>query len=361
MKFYRINLAALAILFVFSTAFGQSRKPISPEEQSQYLVSIKAGAINFAEGDVSFKRDETGWGTLIMGDDLRDGDVVKTGADGHVEILLNPGSYLRLSENTELVFTDTALDALNLKLVRGAAIVEASVVEEPIAVVTSGAEYSIQEKGLYRINVNQDGSSEIFVRNGKVMVAGTKVKKGKKALIAGSTPVVTKFDKKEETTFDLWSKDRARTLIAANKQLSNRRLKSTLANSNVLGMWLYDPVMGFCTFLPGYGGFSSPYGWGYSRYNPYWYNYGWGYSGGYYNGGSSSGGQNTGTGGGTASNPGTGTGGGHKGGHKGGGAAGPPRLPNPGRGRDFGGAPSIPRTEMPAPSSGGGKGHRHGN
>src|SRR4051794_27998171 len=108
MKLTKTILSLLVLIVAATSAFAQDRKPLSSDEQNQYLVSARAGVINVAEGEVSFKRDKADWAKLISGDDLQAGDTVKTSANGRVEILLTPGNYLRLAENTECVLTNPA-------------------------------------------------------------------------------------------------------------------------------------------------------------------------------------------------------------------------------------------------------------
>jgi hypothetical protein len=308
MKSNRIMLSAAAIIIALTTStFGQDRKPISADEQSQYVVSARAGAVNATEGTSDFKRGRSDWDPLIAGDDLRAGDTVRTGDDGLVEVLLNPGSFLRLAPNSEFVFSSTSTHHLRLKINRGTAIVEASAIDAPITVkVGDSTEFSIARAGLYRFVLEPDGRALATVRKGRIEFGGKKVKDGKMIIVGANQPVIASFDKKVEDEFDLWSKGRSRALIAANKRLSQRIIRRSVSLAWGGNLWLHDPGYGY-TFLP-YGRFRSPYGGGYQTCNPYynsWRNYGNGNSGGGYAGGGSgggysgggSGGRNTGGGG----------------------------------------------------------------
>jgi hypothetical protein len=286
------------------TAVAQERKKLSADEMGKYVVSAKAGIVSIIDGDVSIKRDKSDWRPLLEGDELKPADVIKTGATGRVEILLNPGTYLRIAENSQFDFqTITSLN-LQMKLLNGAAILEAGVIETPIRFATPQYEFTITRPGLFRFSSDASSQSALFVRKGKVKVAGVDVKEGKKVVVTDNTPPdVEAFDKKAEDDFDTWSKGRAKTIIAANKQLSDKRMRASLVSSSYNDLWVYDPWARIYTFLPGTLGFSSPYGGGYSRCNPYWYNnpsYGWG---GYHgnNGGGTGSGTSAGNGGGTAS------------------------------------------------------------
>jgi FecR-like protein len=330
MKYTKIALVLLAVLAFSGTCLAQDRKPLPPTERNMYVVSAKAGAVNIVEGVASYKRDADNWDMLIAGDDLKNGDAVKTGSDGRLEVLLNPGSYLRIGQNTEFVFIDTALDQLKIELLRGSASIEVAVGDGQIGtlatIVTPEGEFYIVRGGIYRFNVEQ-GRVEAFVRKGKLMiraqtglagakpemvaisdghnkaiVPGTPISEGKRVVLEGSQTSILAFNKKEEDSFDLWSKDRASMLIAAHKKLSGFGRRSSLI-SNV---WVYNPFFGCYAFLPGYFGYSSPYGCRYGFYNTSWWRRH--YGDGDFRGGGTGGGIGSGRGGGSGSGSGSGGG-----------------------------------------------------
>lgn len=268
MKLNKIAYALTAIFLIAASAQAQERKTLSNDEQSQYVVSAKAGIVNIAEGDVSYERGGK-VDMLIASDVLRPGDVVRTGRNGRAEILLNPGSYLRLSTNSEFSFSDTTIHMLELKLLKGSAIIEASVIEEAITVITPQGKFPLVNGGLYRFNVGANGSSEIITRKGKAEVGGVMIKEGKKAMITVGAPVITSFNKKSEDDFDIWSRDRAKIIVAANNKLSNRALRRNTSLSMSGNAWIFNPFWGTYTYLPGYWGIYSPYGYGYNRCSPY--------------------------------------------------------------------------------------------
>src|SRR5687767_10473737 len=112
-------LAALCLCAVVATGQAQSR--------DARFISAKAGGVNYVAGKVTFRRaGETRWVALSANDDLKTGDVVKTGDHGLVEVLLNPGSYLRLGGNSEFELVDSSLDDLRVGLKSGSAVVEAT-------------------------------------------------------------------------------------------------------------------------------------------------------------------------------------------------------------------------------------------
>ncbi|MGA9774033.1 MAG: FecR family protein [Blastocatellia bacterium] len=309
MKIIKTTLATLIILFAAVSALAQDRKPIPQDEQSMYVVSAKAGVINLIEGDVSYMRDKAAWSKLTSGDELREGDTVKTGANSRAEVLLTPGCYLRLAENTGFVLSDTSVNKFKIEILEGSALIEASVIEDPMTVATPKTEFSIIRKGLYRFNVSNDGKAEAAVRKGRINVGQTFVKGDKKAIYDNGTLAIASYGKKDTDSFDQWSKDRSKTLIAANRNLSNRNIDRRALFGFVSNVWIRDSRCGCYTFLPFGYGFSSPYGGDYAVCNPFWYSYRPrpGYGNGYGNGSGSGGGSGGGNHGGY---PGKGGGGG---------------------------------------------------
>jgi hypothetical protein len=286
MRYTKITLLLVVILLsAISVAADDKKKTSSSDDQSLYIVSAKSGVISIIDGDVTFKRGTSAWEVLLEGDELKAGDVIKTGTTGRVEILLNPGTYLRIAENSEFAFPDVAAFKLKLSLLKGTAILESSVVDVSIKFTTPQYMFTITQSGLYRFTATPEGRSELMVRKGRLLVAGAQIKEGKKIVVENGPPQILSFDKKAEDDFEIWSKTRAKTIIAVNKQLSNSRVKNSITAGYYSGAWVYDPFSRAYTFLPGWGGLSSPYGYGYSRCNPYWYGYsngnnGWGNNGG---------------------------------------------------------------------------------
>ena len=327
MRITRIVIGTAGILLAATSVLAQDRKPIPRGEMNKYVVSAKAGVVNLAEGDVRvirarpFAMPET----LISGDELQSGDIVKTGETGRAEILLNPGCYLRLGEQSEFVFLFDNFTSDKLKLLRGSAVLEASAIDSSILVETPKASFEIARDGLYRFNVGADGRAEVAVRKGRVFVGDTTIKQGKRAVVAGSTAVIAKLNKKEADALDDWSKDRAKALIALNSGLSNSSMTRTLGMSFMRNSWIYDPFCRCYTFLPFGSGIASPYGWNYPVCNPYGYYY----YGGRYNNGGSTGGSGSGSGGGhPSSGGGAGGGSGSGGGGSSGGGGGHPARPS---------------------------------
>jgi hypothetical protein len=282
-----ILLSGLVVLSSVALTQAQNRE--------RFGISAQAGGVNAVSGEVTMKRQGQEPKMVTSQDDLISGDVLTTNDASHAEILLNPGTYLRLAENSELVLVDNSLDNLQIKLNHGSAIIEATGpdgVEQHIPVVTEQEKLTIIRAGIYRINA-MPGVTELLVQKGRVRVGSDPkniVKGGKKLTFRNSTPPsIAKLTKLDRDDFDGWSKDRGKTLARANDKLSRRQVNAYLSQGSWRslrsarfgrwGFWAWSPFASCYTFMPFYYGWGSPYGGWYGSYAGYGR---WGYYGGSY-------------------------------------------------------------------------------
>jgi hypothetical protein len=261
------------------------------QNREKYVISAKAGGVNSVDGNVTVTRAGKSQ-MLTAQDDLSAGDLVTTGAASQVEVLLNPGSYLRVGENSAFELADNSLENIRVRLTKGSAIVEATGLDDTelhINLVTERARILIVRRGVYRINAAAD-STELLVRKGRALVndnSSNSIKSGNEVVFRGGSVVTTKLGKKQQDQFDDWSKARANTLARANEKLSARGLNSYLSTinsfdwafsaANPYGIWAFSGLSRCFTFLPFYYGWSSPYGHYYGLYfDQYWPGGRWG-------------------------------------------------------------------------------------
>jgi hypothetical protein len=278
--FTTLSAALLVAAFVLSVSLmgnGQDRE--------RYVISARAGGVNVVTGRATLRpHGNLEWRQLTIKEDLETGDLVRTDLDGRVEMLLNPGSYMRIGENSEFELTDSSLDNLEVRLIRGTAIVEVTGADDAdlfIGITTPHTRMSIIRRGLYRVNVMPGDATELIVRKGRVILedSHTKVKGGNKVVFSSGSFSVAKLenaDKKD--SLDTWSKDRAQDLAKANSEISRRTLTTFAASFRHdwsyfgsyrnSGFWLFSPRARCYTFIPYSADYLSPYGGGY--YNSLW-------------------------------------------------------------------------------------------
>ncbi len=277
----------LSILAGAFIALAGAQAPVS----AQYVISARAGVINYTTGPVSYRpSSDSSWTSLSSAEAitlprLSEGDHLKTEAWGKAEVLLNPGSYLRLGRSAEIVMQSTDLAATAFELLTGSAILEVGNLQKgfSISVRTPHTLVRIERDGLYRIDVDPDGT-RLIVRKGEARIRqadGTlkRIKKNKAVMVRAQGYEIVAFSKARQDELDLWSADRAELLLAANQAVLRR--SRYWSGVNFWGStWIYDPFFGCYTFLPWGYPFWSVYGFGYYGC-PYWRNWGGFWSGAY--------------------------------------------------------------------------------
>ena len=278
----RIFGVAIAAFVCFAGLSAQDRDAIAAAAGDKYVISAKAGGVNFVTGAVGVVRSAGKSGYLLKGDKLAVGDRVSTGADGKAEILLNPGSYLRLGPSSAIEFKTTALEDLQIRLDSGSAMFEVFAAEDfTVTVSTPKSSTVLIESGVYRVDVEADGTGKVAVWKGKAQLgddAAAIVKSGREAAISAGQASIVKFDRDDKDELEIWSKERAKELAKLTGKLQRDNMRTSLMRSylgrswnmyNSFGLWVYDPFSRNHCFLPFGLGWGSPYGYGFG--NSLWY------------------------------------------------------------------------------------------
>lgn len=272
------SLTVFAVMFVLvGFSFAQSDR-VTAALGDKYVISAKAGAVNFIEGSVTVVRPDGTSGSLIKGDTVGVGDKVSTGANAKAEVLLNPGSYLRLGGNSSFEFKTTELDDLKLFVEKGSAVLEVFASNDfEVKIDTPKAGFVIIQSGIYRVDI-LDGQGTLNVIKGRAEVAGLtdeQIKSGRRAVLTEGVASISKYKSGDPDGLEAWSKSRSKELTKISSSLEARTLRPTLMRSflgngwnmyNSFGLWVYDPFRGVNCFLPFGMGWGSPYG--------YYYGYG---------------------------------------------------------------------------------------
>ena len=219
-------LAALTIAW-FSVALSATRISAQEESYEGFMNGVRA---NMVKGKAAYQRKD-GMFDLEAGLKLEKGDSIKTANNAYAELLLQPGNYLRLGSNTDLEILDDEHDRMKLKLHQGVVNLEILTRDNPmsffggidlhelIRVITPDSEVFITEGGIFRIDASREGRTELIARNGSAYIDGKEVKKKRRAVVSNHDVSITDIDPKNEDAFDTWNRERAGTLIQANKLL----------------------------------------------------------------------------------------------------------------------------------------------
>src|ERR1041385_1384252 len=108
----------------------------------QYMISAKAGLVNYVDGEAYVRLHEQ----------AAVGVPIHTSANAHVELLLTPGTFLRIGADSNVVLDSADLTHIAVRVLDGTALVEAADVDKhaPIRVTTGNLQTLIVSRGLYR-------------------------------------------------------------------------------------------------------------------------------------------------------------------------------------------------------------------
>ncbi|MBN9660597.1 MAG: FecR domain-containing protein [Acidobacteria bacterium] len=231
---------------------------------AQNAISAKAGMINVAEGDI-FLVDAKGVESPVQPKpsefiDIKEGQTLKT-TEGRVEVLLTPGAFLRMADNSSFKLFSNRLSDVRLDVQSGVVMVEAAELLEDnhLTVLTKDAVVTVTKAGLYRFEA-EPASIRVYMGELVVDQNGQKTTlKGGRELVAtagGWTP--GKFDAKDTDPLFRWSKRRSGYIAMANVSAARQ---STPRNGFLgSGSWMYNPYFGFATFIPYADTLRSPFG-----------------------------------------------------------------------------------------------------
>jgi hypothetical protein len=287
-KLARISSALAAMSVMGAVCYAQS------------VTSAHSGTLHYSEGEVSID------GTPVQSKvgkfpEVKEQGVLST-ALGRAEVLLTPGVFLRLGENSSIKMLDTRLVSTRVDILSGNVILESDdpqmdLKDSPVVVLYKGYEIRIQKHGLLELN-SDPGQLKVFKGEALVELAAGSgvnnravVKEGK--MLPFSAALLTeKFDDKVGDDLYLWARDRSQVMSAANMS-SARSLSSSIGSGYATGYgmlspgmgawtggWYFNQFMDMYTFVPLNGTLVSPFGYGffspatiYGYYSPstYWY------------------------------------------------------------------------------------------
>ncbi len=269
------NLAMLGALILSIPAFGQQQPG--------------PGALNYVEGAVFL-----GMQPLHPHDvgsvTLKSGQVLST-KDGKAEMLLTPGVFLRLDNNSAVEMLIPDLTHTQVELLRGRAAMEVDELykQNDLEVVDGGVITQMIQTGYYEFDASHP---KVIVFKGKAAVEVVdgkyKVVKGHHQFFLSPNETDKPLTAEKPQSFDMgdarddlynWNSLRSQYLAEANNELAPQYAGMSGFDPG----WYWDPWAWDYTFI-GMDPYWSPFGFGFF---PPWYGGIWGgmyYGGGYYGG-----------------------------------------------------------------------------
>jgi len=231
------------------------------------------GTVNYIEGAVYLNGSQLT--TKDLGNvTVEPGQEIST-ENGKAELLLTPGVFLRLDENSMVKMVSPDLALTQVQLEKGRAGIEVDEIhdENNLQVIDAGVTTRLNKRGYYEFDANQP-TAMVFKGEAHVQVGGNKWEKVKGehqvVLSAGAEPKPQKFDK-DDAKDDLynWNNLRSQYMAEANNQMAAEYTGPYSGPG-----WYWDP-WSFGYAYMGVGPFASPFGWGFYPYgwggfSPYW-------------------------------------------------------------------------------------------
>jgi FecR-like protein len=257
-KWAQVVLGLFVILAVIVSANAQTER--SANQQG------RPGSLNYVEGRVLMGTEvidpkSVGSAELEAGQTL-------TTEEGKAEILLTPGAFLRLGDNSAVKVISLGLTNTELQVRKGRALIEVAEIhkENDLRVRVNEVTTELVKDGLYEFDADLnlvrvfDGKADVQRDSTQVEVKG-----GHQSSFNASLLKSEKFDEKlyKDDLYN-WSSLRSQYLAEAN---------TDAARTYVVGGpgwwgagWYWDPWYSAYTFIPASGFLFSPFGWGF--YSP---------------------------------------------------------------------------------------------
>jgi hypothetical protein len=253
---------------------------------AQYVISAHSGVVQYVEG-TAYLNDNPVEPKVGQFPDIKENQVFRT-AEGKAEVLLTPGVFLRLAENSSIRMVSTKLMDTRVEVLSGSAMVECDDLakDNAIMLLYKGNSMLLVKRGLYRVDAEQ-GIFKVY--DGEAIVKGQSgqltLHRGKETALNGVL-MAENFDPKADDDLYRWSDRRSSYLAKANVSSANS-LNNSYAGGGFWNGWQFNPMFGMYTYVPYDGYLFSPFGYGFwspynvwqSGYYPIYYGGGGGSSG----------------------------------------------------------------------------------
>jgi hypothetical protein len=228
----------------------------------QAVISTRSGLVHFFEGAVSIGGQplETHFGKFTA---IPEGAELRTGM-GRAEVLLTPGVFLRIGENSAIRMVATALADTRVEVLAGSAMMESAESAAGTSVTVIYKDWNIRQahEGSYRVDCDPP---RLQVRGGTVEAWATgaapvTVKQGEDLPFAGVL-VPESSEVEPPDSLNDWSQGRAQSISADNAIAADIQDPASLSSSYVpADAFTYFPLLGYSPMGSSLGAYGGLYG-----------------------------------------------------------------------------------------------------
>jgi len=283
------------------------------DEPEDYEVNARVVRISMTSGDVSLKRNgNTDWEKARLNFPLVEGDTVSTDRESRLELQIDARNFVRISSGSVLRIVTLRDEGVALSVMEGTATIRLAKFDrshEYFEIDAPRTTLAAEKKGLYRVDVPQEGRVRFTVRDGGSAriysdTAGFQLRDGRAAELAFTADNTGDWEfvaAGPSDAIDAWVSDRERYLaqrLRYDVQYYDEYVWGA-EDLDAYGDWAYTTDFGW-TWRPhatvvnayydwapyryGYWTWCPPYGWTWVGYEPWgWapYHYGrWVYDNG---------------------------------------------------------------------------------
>ena len=256
-----------------------------PNSQGDQLRQAVPGTVNYVQGAVYLDGQQlnakaVGNATVQRGEEI-------TTAQGKAEVLLTPGVFLRIDDNSAVKMISPDLAMTQVELDKGRAGIEVDEIHDQndLQIIDNGVTTRLNKRGYYQFDANHP-EAMVFKGEAHVQLNDNKWEKIKgnhefalnpSAQLANEKPQKFNEDGAKGELYN-WNSLRSEYMAEANNQMAE-----SYAGPYAGPGWYWDP-WSFGYAYMGFSPFASPFGWGFYPMG-WWgggfYPYG-GFYGGYY-------------------------------------------------------------------------------
>lgn len=293
-----IRVLAALLLLNLASAFPSSTS--AEEETPAPYGTVRLSRVSLIEGELLLQRgDDEEWVAASVNMPLRPHDKLWVTDDARAEIQFDDGTVVRLAENTNLDLLSLELDRIQLELTLGVAsfVVHASsragAHRSSLEIDTPQATAQVTRPTAFRVDVAEDGSTVITVRDGEVELNRDEepiliARNQRVSIEGGDTPRFLLEAAQEADEWDRWTESR-------DTQLARVKSREHLSSDTEMGVtelddygrwdqvpsygWVWVPqvAVGWVPYGIGRWVWIEPWGWTWVSYEPWgWlpYHYG---------------------------------------------------------------------------------------
>ena len=198
---------------------------VATAAQAQFVISPRAGLVHHLDGRVLVAGQQLGEDEVQFRR-VGPGQVLATGEDGRCEVLLGPGSVLRVGPGSSIRMLSDDITDIRVELLGGSAIIDwnGGTEDTPIRLMQGNSRIVLHKHGLYRLDSYPESGGRLRVFSGEARLKRDEMQatalNGQEIRLGSGD--VEGFDRKQTDSLDAWNRERRRFISKVNSLARTR-------------------------------------------------------------------------------------------------------------------------------------------